>query len=238
MATNIRIKKKSSYLRAKYYLYYFLMIIDLAIITLVCIAMICGWRKGAFVQLLQLIGLYIAILLAPEFANLVGGIFTDDPGLAYLSGFIVIILGVWIITWVIAPLCRKILFFKSLKQLDSMIGLVFTLLTSIIVLAVLSSIFLTANIGNLRVDKVLELGSSGLTPEQIEEYTALLESRDESLRDYFEPKYVDYETLDESKLFYMLAAFGDTICPGLEDVQGEIMEWTLTMKSTYESVNR
>ena len=59
------------------------MIIDIVLIAFALIALIVGWRKGFIVQLLQLIGLYIAVLIAPDFANEVGEIFTDDPGLAY-----------------------------------------------------------------------------------------------------------------------------------------------------------
>ena len=97
------------------------MIIDIVLIALALIALIVGWRKGFIVQLLQLIGLYIAVLIAPDFADEVGKIFTDDPGLAYLAGFGVIIIGAWIVIWVIAPLFRKILFFDTLRALDSLL---------------------------------------------------------------------------------------------------------------------
>ena len=62
----------------------------------------------------------------------------------------------------------------------------------------------------------------------------MIERKDESLRDYFEPKYVDFETLEESRLFYPLADFGADLCPGLEDVQYQMVEWALNMAAKYD----
>lgn len=212
------------------------MIIDIVLIAFALIALIVGWRKGFIVQLLQLIGLYIAVLIAPDFADEVGKIFTDDPGLAYLAGFGVIIIGAWIVIWVIAPLFRKILFFDTLRALDSLLGMALALATTVIITSVLCSLLVTANIGDMRPEKVLELGSDGLSPDMIEEYAEMLENKDARVREYFEPKYVAYETLDESKLFGPLAEFGEAICPGLEEIEEEVMEMALSIKSSYESI--
>lgn len=212
------------------------MIIDIVLIVFALIALIVGWRKGFIVQLLQLIGLYIAVLIAPDFADEVGEIFTDDPGLAYLAGFGVIIIGAWIVIWVIAPLFRKILFFDTLRALDSLLGMVLALGTTVVITSVLCSLLVTANIGDMRPEKVLELGADGLSPDMIEEYAEMLENKDARVREYFEPKYIAYEALDESKLFGPLAEFGDAICPGLEEIEEEVMEMALSIKSSYESI--
>lgn len=210
------------------------MVIDIVLLIVICVALIYGWRKGAIVQLLQLVGVYLAILLAPDFADEVGAVFTEDAGLAYLIGYGVIILGAWIVLWIIAPLFRKMLFFDALRRIDSMLGMVLSFVATIVITSVLFSLFVTANIGDIRSDKILELGTSGLTAAEIDEYAEMLESRDESLRDYFEPKYIDYKTLDESKFFNPLAEFGEDIFPGLEKAQREIMEWTLNMAAEYD----
>lgn len=210
------------------------MVIDIVLLIVICVALIYGWRKGAIVQFLQLVGVYLAVLLAPDFADEVGAVFTEDAGLAYLIGYGVIILGAWIVLWIIAPLFRKMLFFDALRRIDSMLGMVLSFVATIIIVSVLFSLFVTANIGDIRSDKILELGTSGLTAAEIDEYAEMLESRDESLRDYFEPKYIDYKTLDESKFFNPLAEFGEDIFPGLEKAQREIMEWTLNMAAEYD----
>ena len=210
------------------------MVIDIVLLIVICVALLYGWRKGAIVQFLQLAGVYLAILLAPDYADEVGAIFTEDAGLAYLIGYGVIIIGAWIALWIIAPLFRKMLFFDALRRIDSMLGMVLSFVATIIIVSVLFSLFVTANIGDMRSDKILELGTSGLTAAEIDEYAEMLESRDESLRDYFEPKYIDYNTLDESKFFNPLAEFGKDIFPGLEEAQREIMEWTLNMAAKYD----
>lgn len=210
------------------------MVIDIVLLIVICVALLYGWRKGAIVQFLQLAGVYLAILLAPDYADEVGAIFTEDAGLAYLIGYGVIIIGAWIALWIVAPLFRKMLFFDALRRIDSMLGMVLSFVATIIIVSVLFSLFVTANIGDMRSDKILELGTSGLTAAEIDEYAEMLESRDESLRDYFEPKYIDYKTLDESKFFNPLAEFGEDIFPGLEKAQREIMEWTLNMAAEYD----
>lgn len=210
------------------------MIIDIILLIVMCVALLYGWRKGAIVQLLQLAGIFLAILLAPDFADEVGAIFTEDTGLAYLLGYGAIIIGAWVVLWIIAPLFRKLLFFDALRSVDSMLGMLFSFIATIIIVSVLFSLFVTANIGEIRSDKILELGTSGLTASEIDEYTEMIESRDESLRDYFEPKYIDYELLDESKFFNPLANFGATIFPELKEAQMRIMEWTLNIAAEYD----
>ena len=210
------------------------MIIDIILLIVMCVALLYGWRKGAIVQFLQLAGIYLAILLAPDFADEVGAIFTEDAGLAYLLGYGAIIIGAWVVLWIIAPLFRKMLFFEALRHVDSMLGMLFSFIATIIIVSVLFSLFVTANIGEIRSDKILELGTSGLTASEIDEYAEMIESRDESLRDYFEPKYIDYELLDESKFFNPLANFGRDIFPELEEAESKIMEWTLNIAAEYD----
>ena len=210
------------------------MVIDIILLIVACVALLYGWRKGAIVLLLQLVGVYVAILLAPDYAGDVGAMVTDDQGLAYLLGYAAIILGAWIFLWIIAPLFRKILFFDALRKFDSLLGMLFSFLATGVVVSVMLSLFVTANIGQIRAEKILELGGSGLSSEQIEEYAAMIERKDECVRDYFEPKYIDYKTLDESKFFYPLADFGAAICPTLRDVQQQMMEWTLNMAAKYD----
>lgn len=209
------------------------MIVDIIIITLFIIAIVIGWRKGFIVQLLQLVGLYAAILFAPDFADSVGEYFTSDPRIRYLVGFGIIILGTFIFIWIIAPLFRKILFFDALKRLDSLLGMSLALVATAIIISVACSLFVTVNIGEMRPEKVLELGSEGLTPDMIENYAEMLENKDAQLKDYFEPNYIAYETLDESILFGKMAQFGEVLCPELEDVKEEILEWAINVKQDY-----
>ncbi|MBO5971573.1 MAG: CvpA family protein [Alistipes sp.] len=207
------------------------MIIDILFAVLAILSLILGWRKGFVVQLIQLIVLYAAILLAPELADSVGEIFTDDRSLTYLIGFVVIILVSWVVIRIIAPLFRKILLFGLLKKFDSLFGMVLSFFTMVIIVSVVCSLFVTANIGQMRADKVMELGAQGIDAETMEEYVEMFEEKDLRVRDFFEPNYVSYEVLDDSLLFNHLVDIGDVICPELEDIQEEILELAVGVKS-------
>ena len=207
------------------------MIIDILFAVLAILSLILGWRKGFVVQLIQLIVLYAAILLAPEFADSVGEIFTDDRSLTYLIGFVVIILVSWVVIRIIAPLFRKILLFGLFKQFDSLFGMVLSFFTMVIIVSVVCSLFVTVNIGQMRADKVMELGAQGIDADTMEEYVEMFEDKDLRVRDFFEPNYVSYEVLDDSLLFNHLVDIGDVICPKLEDIQEEILELAVGVKS-------
>lgn len=207
------------------------MIIDILFAVLAILSLILGWRKGFVVQLIQLIVLYAAILLAPEFADSVGEIFTNDRSLTYLIGFVAIILVSWVVIRIIAPLFRKILLFGLLKKFDSLFGMVLSFFTMVIIVSVVCSLFVTVNIGQMRADKVMELGAQGIDADTMEEYVEMFEDKDLRVRDFFEPNYVSYEVLDDSLLFNHLVDIGDVICPELEDIQEEILELAVGVKS-------
>lgn len=207
------------------------MIIDILFAVLAILSLILGWRKGFVVQLIQLIVLYAAILLAPEFADSVGEIFTNDRSLTYLIGFVAIILVSWVVIRIIAPLFRKILLFGLLKKFDSLFGMVLSFFTMVIIVSVICSLFVTVNIGQMRADKVMELGAQGIDADTMEEYVEMFEDKDLRVRDFFEPNYVSYEVLDDSLLFDHLVDIGDVICPKLEDIQEEILELAVGVKS-------
>ncbi|MBQ8366556.1 MAG: CvpA family protein [Alistipes sp.] len=200
------------------------MIIDIIIAIVALVALVMGWRRGFVVQLCQLVALYIAILIAPEFAGQIGASFSDDPGLAYIIGFVIIIVGAWLVVWIIAPLLRKILFWDFLRNVDSLLGAALALVAMVVITSVGCSLFRTANIGEVRTDKLLELGAQNLSPEERAEYVEKIENKDISMREYFESRYIDYDTLNESRLFMPLASMGDTLCPGLDDFKEEMME--------------
>lgn len=200
------------------------MIIDIIIAIVALVALVMGWRRGFVVQLCQLVALYIAILIAPEFAGQIGASFSDDPGLAYIIGFVIIIVGTWLVVWIIAPLLRKILFWDFLRNVDSLLGAALALVAMVVITSVGCSLFRTANIGEVRTDKLLELGAQNLSPEERAEYVEKIENKDISMREYFESRYIDYDTLNESRLFMPLASMGDTLCPGLDDFKEEMME--------------
>lgn len=210
------------------------MIIDIIIVIATLIAIVAGWRRGFIVQLCQLAGLYFAILVAPEFADEIGEYISTDPAVAYIAGFAIIIVAAWLVVWIIAPLLRKILFWDFLRRVDSLLGMALAIVALFIIASACCSLFNTANIGEVRTEKLLELGAKNLSEEQIEEYAELIDTKDATMRDYFTTRYVDFETLDDSILFYPLASVGDVLCPELKEFKEEMVEWTINIAANYE----
>lgn len=211
------------------------MIIDIILLVVAIFALVMGWRRGFIVQLCQLIGLYFAILIAPEFAGTVGANFSNDPGVAYIIGFAIIILCAWLLIWIVAPLLRKILFWEILRKIDSILGLALAFVTFLIITSVGCSVFDTANIGEVRAEKILALGASGLSAEEFEEYAEKINSKDPTVRDCFESKYIDFKTLDSSILFHPFVSMGEALCPGLEDFKENMVELAINLASNDES---
>lgn len=205
------------------------MIIDILIVLLTIVAVVFGYRRGFVVQLCSLIALYMGVLLAPQLASPIGAFITDDPGLGYILGFVILVVVALIIVRLIAPLLRKILIWDFIRKIDSILGAIFAFFTTILVLAVFCSVFDTANIGEMKPEMVLELGSTEMTEEQRADLITKLENKDPEVRGCFESKYIDYEVLDDSALFNALGDFGDSICPGLEEFKDAMVDWAVSM---------
>ena len=145
--------------------------IDIAVLICVVWALVLGIKRGFVVQLCHLIGLYMALLFAPKFATPVGSLFMDDPGKAYLAGFILIVAAAMILIWIIAPLIKAIVVWKPIKGIDALLGAALNVVTTIIVIAALFSIFdrinLSPNIKQERLIEMVENHSEGDIKEKI-----------------------------------------------------------------------
>ena len=132
--------------------------IDIAVIICVIWAFILGLKRGLVVQLCHLIGLYMAMLIAPRFASDIGSLIMDDPGKAYLAGFILIVAAARILIWIIAPIIKAIIIWKPLKGGDAVLGGALNIATAVIVIAALFSIFDRINLSpNVKQEKLVEM---------------------------------------------------------------------------------
>lgn len=214
------------------------MIIDILIILLAIVAVFMGYRRGFIVQLCHLIGLYLGVLIAPNLATPVGSNFTEDPGLAYIIGFAIILVIVMLLVWIVAPVLRKIIVWKALQKFDAILGAILTFITTTIIAAVACSVFYTANIGDMSAERVMELGRTEMSEEERADLITKLENRDPEVISYFEGKYIDFATLDESILFNFLVGFGDAICPGLEDFKDTMVDIAIDIAANEHNAAR
>ena len=170
----------------------------------------------------------MAMLIAPRFASEVGSLFMDDPGKAYLAGFIVIVAVALLLVWVIAPIVKAVVVWKPIKGVDTVMGGVLNIATSLIVIAALFSIFDRINLSpNIKQEKLFEMVENhGEGDGDIRERILSLSQADidGEMREYFEHKYISYETLDKSISFFPLAKFGARAIPTIKHFDSKIRE--------------
>lgn len=200
--------------------------IDVIVIIALVWAFILGIKRGLVVQLCHLVGLYMAMLIAPRFASDVGSLFMEDPGKAYLAGFVVIVAVALLLIWVIAPIVKAVVVWKPIKGVDTIMGGVLNIATSLIVIAALFSIFDRINLSpNIKQEKLLEMVENHREGDIREKVISLCQADiDGEMREYFEHKYISYETLNKSISFFPLAKFGTRAIPTIKHFDSKIRE--------------
>ena len=195
------------------------MIIDIIILVLVLLAIILGMRQGFITQLCYFVAIILTSILAPTIATSLGGMITDNEGLAFLLGFGIVLLIAIILVWLIAPLFNKLIRWEKLRKINTILGAVVAFITMITFIAVTCTTINTLNLGDIRMDKIEELSKNYDSAEQMSQDISKLASKDASMRDYFEPRFIAYDTLDDSILFGFMTKIGDMLCPGLSAIQ-------------------
>lgn len=200
--------------------------IDILVVILLIMAIVLGIKRGFVAQLCHLVGVYVAILIAPKFATEVGMLVMDDVGKAYLAGFIIIVAAALILIWIIAPLIKALVVWKPLKFVDALFGALLNVATMVIVLAAVFSIFDRINIGpSIRQEALVEIVEEHSEGDIKEKILELAEADiDDDMRQYFEHRYISYELLEESKSFYPLARLGRKIIPSLQNIDNILSE--------------
>ena len=201
------------------------MVIDIIYIVALLIAIIIGIRQGLITQIFMLIALVTTALVAPTVAAPLGLMFTDNELLAFTAGFGIMLLGAVVLVWLIAPLLKRLIIGKTLSRINSFLGACIAFATTVLLLGVASTIFNTANIGDPDTEKIeayVNECSNGQSEEELREgidnLGDILNKR-ASMREFFKPRFVEYETLDESVLFEYFMWVGDNICPEIEELQ-------------------
>lgn len=201
------------------------MVIDIIYIVALLIAIIIGIRQGLITQIFMLIALVTIALVAPTVAAPLGLMFTDNELLAFTAGFGIMLLGAVVLVWLVAPLLKKLIIGKTLSRINSFLGACIAFATTVLLLGVASTIFNTANIGDPDTEKIeayVNECSNGQSEEELREgidnLGDILNKR-ASMREFFKPRFVEYETLDESVLFEYFMWVGDNICPEIEELQ-------------------
>lgn len=191
------------------------MIIDIIIVVLLLLAVVLGIRQGLLTQICYLIAFIATSIFAPHVAAPIGSLFTDNAMLAFVIGFGIILIGAAVLVWLISPLLKKMLVWDVLRKINATLGAIVAVVSTVLILSLFCTTANTANLGEVNTEKIAELISNCDSEAEVEQELEKIFQKDASMRDYFEPRFVAYETLDDSMLFGTLVWLGDNVCPSL-----------------------
>lgn len=200
------------------------MVIDITIIILLLIAVVVGARQGILTQICYLIALIATLHVAPNIATYIGSYFADNEITAHAIGFGVMLIGAAVLVWLIAPILKKLLFWDFLRRINTLLGAIVALVTTTIILSIICTSLNTANLGEIDREQVSELICNCESEQEIESKLNKVFDKDVSMRNYFEPRLIEYKTLDESLLFNKLIWLGDKTYPYIGSLQNKIAE--------------
>lgn len=125
------------------------------IITLIALvwAVVSGWRSGLVSQLLSLAGIIAGLILAIRFGAQVGTMLGIDPQFAAVAGFAVTFVASVIIAAILAKFMRTMLSFIGLHSLDTLLGILLSVVKALLILSVSYAAFDSLNADMKLVDK-------------------------------------------------------------------------------------
>lgn len=116
-------------------------------------AVVSGWRSGLVAQLLSLAGIVAGLLLAIRFGARVGAMLGIDPQFATVAGFAITFVAAAIAAAILAKFLKSMLSFIGLHSLDTLLGIVLSVVKALLVLSVAYAAFHSLNADLKLVDK-------------------------------------------------------------------------------------
>ena len=107
------------------------------IITLVALvwAVVRGWRSGFVSQLLGLLGIILGGIFALRYGAAVGAMFGIDARFSVVAGFLIIFVLIIILANILARLLAKVLSFVGLGWVNTLLGVLLSIVKGVIVLS-------------------------------------------------------------------------------------------------------
>lgn len=129
---------------------------DIFVFTVLGIFALIGIKKGLVEELLKIVGLVVAIIVASHFVNIgadfLADFFNTQPGKMTVVSFIVIALGTMILFRILIAMIKGILRFAMLGWLDRTGGAAFGTVKGAILLSALVWLFILLPTGNIVSD--------------------------------------------------------------------------------------
>ena len=107
------------------------------ILTLLALvwAVISGWRSGFVSQLLGLLGIVLGIVLSIRYGAAVGEMFHIDARFSVVVGFLITFVATIIVATILAKLIARVLSFIGLGWINTLLGIVLSIVKGLIVLS-------------------------------------------------------------------------------------------------------
>ena len=112
------------------------------ILTLIALvwAVVSGWRSGFVSQLLGLLGIILGIVLSLRYGTAVGEMFGIDARFSVVAGFLITF-----VATLIARLIARVLSFIGLGWVNTLLGIVLSIVKGLIVLSMLYAAIFALN---------------------------------------------------------------------------------------------
>ncbi len=120
------------------------------ILTLIALvwAVISGWRSGFVSQLLGLLGIVLGVVLSIRYGANVGAMFNIDDRFSVIAGFLITFVAALIVATILAKLIARVLSFIGLGWVNTLLGIVLSIVKGLLVLSLLYASIYALN-GNL-----------------------------------------------------------------------------------------
>ena len=117
------------------------------ILTLVALvwAVVSGWRSGFVSQLLGLLGIILGIVLSLRYGASVGEMLGIDARFSVVAGFLITFVATLIVATLIARLIARVLSFVGLGWVNTLLGIVLSIVKGLIVLSMLYAAIFALN---------------------------------------------------------------------------------------------
>ncbi|MCR4439941.1 MAG: CvpA family protein [bacterium] len=118
---------------------------DITILTIILIFIFVGWRKGLLAEVVGLIGIAAALVMAVRFGPDAGRVFARrfhlPELLAVFAGFALVFGGVWMFFHIFKSALEKVLSPMAIKWLDKLGGLLLGVVEGVVVASILIFLF-------------------------------------------------------------------------------------------------
>ena len=124
------------------------------ILTLVALvwAVISGWRSGFVSQLLGLVGIILGIVLSLRYGAAVGAMFGIDARFSVVAGFLITFVAVLIVATILSRLLAKVLSFIGLGWVNTLLGIVLSIVKGLVVLSMLYAAIYSLNLNSQLIE--------------------------------------------------------------------------------------